>query len=123
MFYCLVAGSRSFSDYRLLKQKMDKLLKKQADVTIVSGGAKGADSLAEQYAKERGYECVVIPADWDKYGKSAGYKRNRAMHEFIAKHDARGCVCFWDGKSKGTQHNFTLCKEFNTPLRIIRFTP
>jgi len=120
-FICLVAGSRSFNDYELLSQTLDNLLSNQPKVAIVSGGARGADSLAERYAKEHNLPLKVFPADWNRFGKSAGYKRNRQMHEFIAQFKNRGCVCFWDGQSRGTAHNFELCKEFNNPLRIKRF--
>ena len=120
-FYCLVAGSREFNDYQLLKEKLDKILSNQPHVVIVSGGARGADSLAERYAKEKGVLNVIFPAKWNIYGKSAGYKRNQEMHEYISHSDKRGIVCFWDGQSKGTAHNFELAKKYGTPLRIIRY--
>lgn len=123
MFYCLVVGSRTFRDYGLLAEKLDALLCNQSEVTIVSGGAKGADSLAEEYAEDRGYECVVFPAYWNEYGKVAGYIRNKEMHAFIAQFEKRGCVAFWNGQSKGTRHNFELAKKYNTPLRVILSKP
>lgn len=124
-FYLLVAGSRGFNNYPMLKEKLDYLLQNQSDkeIHIVSGGAKGADTLAEWYAKERGYQMHVFPADWNRFGKSAGYRRNEQMHQFISQFPKRGCVCFWDGSSKGTQHNFDLCKTYGTPLRKIMFQP
>ena len=121
IFACLIAGSRTFNDYDLLKSKMDKLLANKKDILIISGGARGADSLAERYANEKGYQLLIMPAEWDKFGKSAGYIRNKAMHDKLATFENRGCVLFWDGKSKGTQHNIPLAKERNTPIRIIRF--
>lgn len=120
-FYCLVAGSRSFEHYGLLKQKLDKMLKNKSDIVIVSGGANGADTLAERYAKEKGYELKVMKADWYRYGKKAGYIRNEQMHRYIAQYKDRGCVCFWDGESRGTRNNFDLCEKYNTPLRIIEY--
>lgn len=120
-FFCLVVGSRSFQDYRLLSEKLDYLLKEQPEVVIVSGGANGADSLAERYAKEKNIPCIVFPAKWEELGNSAGYIRNAQMHEFISKVSNRGCVAFWDGKSKGTKHNFALAYKYNNPLRVVRF--
>ena len=121
-FYMLVAGSRTFNDYELLKRKCDHLLQNQKGrIHVVSGGAKGADTLAERYARERNYELHVFPADWDTFGKSAGYRRNEEMHKFISQFTKRGCVCFWDGQSKGTEHNFRLCEQYNNSLRIIKF--
>lgn len=122
-FYLLIAGSRTFNNYELLKERCDFFLQNQkGTIHIVSGGAKGADTLAERYARERGYELHVFPADWNKYGNSAGYIRNEEMHKFIAKASYKtGVVCFWDGQSKGTAHNFELCKKYNNPLRVVKF--
>ena len=104
----------------LLRQKMDRLLANYPRAVIVSGGAKGTDSLAERYAAERGLPCLVFPAEWDKYGKGAGYIRNKCMHEFLARQPLRGCAALWDGKSRGTAHSFGLAMEHGTQLRIIR---
>ena len=122
-FYLLIAGSRDFNNYSLFKEKCDYLLqnKKDKEIHIVSGGARGADTFAEWYAKERGYQIHVFKADWNTFGKSAGYRRNEQMHQFIAQYPDRGCICFWDGSSKGTQHNFGLCETYATQLRIVRF--
>lgn len=120
-FYCLVVGSRTFNDYAKMCAYMDKVLSSQKKVVIVSGGAKGADSLAERYANDHDYPLIIMRADWEKDGKAAGYIRNQKMHDFIARHNKRGCVAFWDGKSKGTVHNFPICEKMGTPLRICRF--
>lgn len=120
MFYCLVAGSRTFTDYPLLSYKLDTLLANQTDVTIISGGAFGADALAIRYAKEHGYPYKIFKAQWDLYGKAAGFKRNEQMHRYIAQFPNRGCVCFWNGTSKGTAHNFKLAEQYKTPLRIVK---
>lgn len=114
----IVAGSRSFSDYLLLKEKLNYFLKNvQTPVEIVSGMAKGADKLGEQYAKEMGYAIKQFPADWDRYGKKAGYVRNRQMAEY-----GTHCVCFWDGKSHGTKIMIDLCAEKNIKCRVVYFT-
>ena len=111
-----IAGSRGFSDYNLLKAKMDALLRfKHPHVCIVSGTANGADKLGERYAAERGYEIEQHPADWDKHGKAAGPIRNTEMAECI---DA--CVVFWNGKSRGTQHMIGACKRLGVDLRVIK---
>lgn len=121
-FFCLVVGSRTFDNYTAMAQKLDFLLRNQGkDVVIVSGGAKGADSLAERYAKERGYGLVVFLADWEKYGRAAGYIRNHEMHEYISHMEKRGVVAFWDGQSRGTKHNFELSEKYGNPIKVIRF--
>ena len=121
MFYCLVVGSRTFNNYDLLQAKLDFLLqnKVKGGITIVSGGARGADTLAELYAKKHNYHLKVFPADWNTFGKRAGYIRNKQMHEYISQFSERGVVAFWDYKSKGTALNFPLCQQFNNPYRII----
>ena len=123
--YCLVAGTRTFSDYDLLKQTLDSIIKScpfdECIVHIVSGAAKGADTLAAKYAREHGYYLHEFPAEWNKYGRAAGPIRNRQMHEFIKDHKYRVCVCFWDGKSRGTKSNFELAEQNQTPLKVIRY--
>ena len=123
--YLIVVGSRTFNNYALLKEECDKAIKDMMDydtyysIHIVSGGAKGADNLAERYAKENGYDLIIFHADWNTYGKSAGYKRNVLMQETISKFPFRMCIAFWDGVSKGTQHNFDLCKRYGTEIKVI----
>lgn len=121
-FFCIVAGSRQFNNYDLLCDKLDFLLQNQGGkVIIIHGGCRGADLLAERYAQHRGYEQITFLAEWDKYGKRAGYIRNREMHKFIAHFSKRGVVAFWDGKSKGTAHSFELANEFKNNLKVVRF--
>lgn len=117
----LVVGSRDFNNYEMLKNAIDTATNTYEDIEIISGGAKGADSLAEQYAKEKGYALKVFPADWDKYGKSAGYRRNAEMHKYISEFDDRLCIAFWDRQSKGTQHSFDLAKQYNNPILVIKY--
>lgn len=119
-FFCLIVGSRTFTDYALMKEKLDHILQNHKKIVIVSGGAKGADTLAERYAKENGYETRIFPAEWDKYGKSAGYKRNEQMHQYISKAKARGVVAFWQNGSKGTAQNFKLAGMYENPIRVIK---
>jgi hypothetical protein len=111
-----IVGSRTFSDYELLKEEIDKLRKEYKINEIVSGGANGADKLAEKYAKENNLKLTVFPAKWDKYGKKAGWIRNKQIWEY-----ADCGVAFWDGKSKGTQHSFKLAEQFRKELKIVKF--
>ena len=121
MFYCLVVGSRGITDYPMICRELDRLLASHApNICIVSGGARGVDSLAEKYAHERNYETRIFPAKWDVYGKSAGYRRNEEMHRFLSQKEERLIVAFWDGASKGTAHNFTLAPRYNNPIITIR---
>lgn len=99
-----VVGSRTFHDYNLLKDTLDGLDFK-IDL-IVSGGAKGADSLAEKYASERGITTKIYYANWNLYGKSAGFRRN---YDIVKDSDA--LVAFWDGESVGTKHSINLAER------------
>jgi hypothetical protein len=118
MFKLIIAGGREFSDYELLEKEVIKLLrgKYPKDVEIVSGGARGADSLGEKFAKEKGCSLQSFPADWNTYGKSAGYRRNAEMAAY-----ADACICFWDGKSKGTKHMIDLAEKKELLLTIIKY--
>lgn len=123
-FYLLVVGSRGYDNYSEMCEKLDFLLKNQIaqnrKIIIVSGGARGADELAERYADERGYEKHIMPADWEKYGRCAGYHRNNDMHLFIStpSDKKRGCICFWDMQSRGTRHSFKLAKDSGNPIQV-----
>lgn len=119
-----VVGSRSFADSTYMHDKLTGILwdivdhwgnDLPLDITIISGGARGADSLAEQWAKKWGYETNIFPAEWDKYGKSAGYKRN----ELIVQ-ECDILVAFWDGESRGTKHSMDLAVKYNKP--VFKFT-
>ena len=67
-----IIGGRDFNNYQSIKNVMAF---QEAVNLIISGGARGADSLAERFAKENGIPFKLFPANWDRYGKSAGYKR------------------------------------------------
>lgn len=123
VFALLVVGSRSITDYGFIKEKLGHLIGPIRDkyrFQVVSGGANGVDRLAEKYAKENGFEMHIVPAEWDKYGKRAGYIRNDAMHRYISGYSHRGVVAFWDGKSKGTLHSLELAKKYGNSLRLIK---
>ncbi len=114
----IVAGCREFSDYELLCEKLDFLLAQLSDPVIVSGTCRGADQLGERYAAERGYPCNRFPADWNRYGRRAGYLRNRQMAE-----NAEYLVAFWDGRTErsGTHMMITIARELGLPVRVIRY--
>lgn len=116
IYKVIIAGSRDFDDYKLLCDEVDVFLsnKKHNSIVIVSGTAKGADALGERYATEHNYVIERHPADWDRYGKSAGYKRNEDM-----AYTADGCVAFWKNGSRGTMHMINIAKENGLDLRIV----
>lgn len=110
----IIAGGREFNNYALLKNTLDKLLKEDFDV--VSGKARGADSCGERYAIHHGKRVHEFPADWDTYGKRAGYLRNAEMADF-----ADILVAFWDGVSRGTKHMINLAKKKGLKVYVVRY--
>src|SRR5690554_6436557 len=95
-----IVGSRSFTDYEYMKDVLGFI---DSDDTIVSGGARGADALGKRLSKDIGCGYKEFPAQWDKFGKSAGYRRNV---DIIKASDV--VAAFWDEKSKGTKHSIDL---------------
>lgn len=81
---------------------------------IVSGGASGPDRYSVEWAKSRGVPYTEHRADWDKYGRGAGFKRNA----YIIRDGERVCA-FWDGESLGTAHSISLAKKSGKPRKII----
>lgn len=114
----IIAGGRDFDNYHLLKHAVGGIMQRVGfkNTEIVSGTAKGADSLGEQFAKEFGILVKRFPADWDKHGKRAGYIRNEQMAQY-----ATHCICFWDGKSKGTESMIELAKRNGLHTRVVRY--
>lgn len=115
-FKVIIAGSRDFDNYFWLADIADQLLKDETDVEIVSGTARGADRLGEQYALERNYKLTKFPANWDLYGRSAGYRRNVEMGNY-----ADALIAFWDGESKGTKHMIDIATDKGLKVCVIKY--
>jgi predicted Rossmann fold nucleotide-binding protein DprA/Smf involved in DNA uptake len=110
-----VVGSREFRDYAALERALDE--RKGTFGTIVSGGARGADALAERYARARKLNLVVLRPDWDKHGRGAGLRRNT---DIVARADS--VVAFWDGKSPGTRDTIEKAEKAGKPVTVVRFS-
>lgn len=116
----IVAGSREFTDYSLLKKNINNIIKNYSNVEIVSGTARGVDRLGEKYAREHMVDLKRFPADWNRYGKSAGYRRNEEMAQYSSQ-EKGVLIAFWDGQSKGTNHMINIAKEYDLEIHIIKY--
>ena len=118
-FKVIIAGSRGFSNYKLLREQCNKFLRekrKTSNIIIVSGNARGADTLGEKYAQDEGFTLEIYPAQWKKFGKRAGYRRNEQMAEV-----ADALIAFWDGSSKGTKHMIDIMEDKKLLVRVIKY--
>lgn len=124
----VVCGSRTWGqdsftgefipeDYEFFEQKMNFFLGnlEKTKVEIVSGCAKGPDTLAIKYAEDRGYKVWRFPAEWNRFGKLAGVVRNALMADFSTH-----CIAFWDGKSNGTKDMIKQAREKGLLVKIIK---
>ena len=104
----MIAGSRSITDFDLSSH-----IPYNVD-TIISGGAKGIDMLAEQYAIDRKLSRYIILPNYSRYGKAAPIKRNQEMVDM-----ADVVLVVWDGKSKGTLSTINYTKTQQKQLILI----
>ena len=112
-----IIGSREFNDYNFLEKNiLEIIVNNNIEITkIISGGAKGADKLAEIYSNKYKIPKEVILPDWS-IGKSAGFIRNS---DIINKSDI--VIAFWNGESKGTLDSIKKAKKLNKNVFVINF--
>jgi len=108
----IIAGSRDFNDYELLSKTVNESNIKITE--IISGTARGADRLGERYAKENKIEIKRFPAEWEKFGRQAGYLRNKQMAEY-----GDALIAFRIDKSKGTSHMIELARKNNLQVIVV----
>jgi hypothetical protein len=93
----IIAGSRNITDYSVLETA---IAASSFTITeVISGGARGVDSLGEWFANKNNLPLTIMNAEWGKYGKSAGIRRNEEMAEV-----GEALIALWDGESRGTAH-------------------
>ena len=106
-----VVGSRGIKSVDL-----EKYLPKECD-EIVSGGAKGVDQCAAEYARRKQIKLTEFFPQYEKYGRAAPIRRNDQIVEY-----ADQVIAFWDGVSKGTLSVIKHCEKTNTPHQVINFS-
>ena len=115
----IIAGSRSFNDYTLLREHCLSVLQEKMKthrVIIVSGHARGADSLGERFANELGLPFELHPAKWRLLGKAAGMVRNAEMAKC-----SDALIAFWDGESRGTKSMISIAKRKGLQVAVVRY--
>lgn len=112
----VIAGSRGFKDDALLRHVMDDLSLSVSIVEVVSGAARGADKLGEEWAFNRGITVKRFHPEWDKEGKRAGILRNIDMAEY-----ADMAVVFWDGSSRGSKDMIGRMNERGKRVEVIQY--
>ena len=105
----LIAGSRGITDFDFAPYIPD------GTDTIISGGAKGIDTLAEQYAEQNGLKKIIIKPEYEKYGKVAPLKRNDQIADY-----ADEVIAFWDGESRGTMYTVKQFQRLGKKITLLR---
>lgn len=105
-------GSRDFPDMDAVRQVVQGL---PPATVVISGGARGVDSIAAEEARRHGLEVIVVKAEWDRLGKSAGMIRNGEIVRL-----ADEVIAFWDGKSRGTRDTIQKAHAAGKPCRVVK---
>lgn len=100
----IVAGPRGIDNFEIVKEAIEK---SQFEITeIISGCARGVDTLGEQYAEQNNISVKKFPAEWSIRGRAAGVIRNREMGEY-----ADALIAIWDGESRGTKNMIDIAEK------------
>lgn len=108
----VIAGSRSISDYNILETA---IVMSEFEITkVISGHARGVDRLGELWARKHKIPVQIFLPDWDRWGKSAGIRRNVEMLKV-----ADGLIALWDGTSRGTKHSIDKAREMGLKVFVM----
>lgn len=106
--YVGVVGSREFSDLNFLTHILNAAYLRWGPFILVSGGARGADKMAERWADANGLQKIIYLADWQTYGKIAGFKRNKSI---VNRSDKLIAFTPPQNPTKGTAHTIRLAMD------------
>ena len=107
-----IIGSRTFKDYDFMNDRLKRMNIK----TIVSGGAKGADSLARTYALKNSIPLIECKPNYKKNGRGAPQVRNKEIVDV-----AEGVIAFWYGESSGTKHTLEWAERRGKRVEVVGF--
>lgn len=110
----LVCGDRNWSDYKAIARELSLL---PVNTVIIHGNARGADSLAHLAAEELNYIVEAYPAEWDRYGRSAGPIRNQRM---LVEGKPKLVLAFHPdlARSKGTGHMVQIARQAGVEVKV-----
>ena len=109
-----IVGCRKFTDYDKFKKCINEWIEENGDVeAIISGGAAGADTLAQRYAKEHTIPITILKPDWSRYGRSAGFKCNAEIVEGCEK-----MIAFPSKISIGTRDSVSKAKTLSKNVKV-----
>lgn len=111
----IIAGSRTIASTAYVLEKLDAIVDCEEVEYVLSGMARGVDRMGEHWAEVHNVKVVQFPAQWDKYGRRAGYLRNELMAD-----EATHLIAIWDGVSKGTKHMIDIARKRGLEVRIVR---
>lgn len=121
----IICGGRHFNDYEAMKEKVDRVLAslgmEKSQIEIVSGHCVGADQLGEQYAEDHQVKCSVFPAEWKKYGRSAGPIRNTQMIQYASESDRPVVIAFVSPRSRGTKDTVQKAKRAGMEVFVFEY--
>ena len=113
----LVCGDRNWNNAEAMCREL-MFLSTRGDITIIHGDCRGADKMAGEFAVLMGFTVIVVPAEWEKYGRRAGPVRNKKMFDenrpdlVLAFHEHID-------ESKGTKHMMEYAKKKGCPARLV----
>jgi len=118
----VIAGSRDLTNYHMVEEAVR--LSGFTITTVISGTAGGVDQLGELWAQRNGVPVERFPAEWKRYGRSAGYRRNEAMVAAAAQAPEGGAViAVWNCASRGTKHTIDIARKRGVALFILHVPP
>jgi hypothetical protein len=103
-----------------MNRKLDHLTQNFDKVVVISGTARGADTLGERWAHEHGYGVKQFPADWNTYGRQAENLRNLQMLDYAQSQEHCAVAVFCYSQSRGSMHMTKTAEIRGVPLRVIR---
>ena len=112
MFYCYVTGKENLIDYDLAREKLDKILKKQNDVTFILGGESNFTQIIRKYAAKKGFPVFVYEKEDEE---------NLEIQEFISRFKKRGVVAFIDkDNAEITRKYIEAAERYTNPIKIVK---